>query len=365
MRGAPVLRNIGARRPWVTRVLQRLGLESAFSDIEQVIGNHMAMHVHCVIVGQHDQGFEIMIDSRSPMPGVGPGCKTPSFSQLKNAMIEYCRLCESTRIDSSLAPELPSLPSSAGEASLPVPAGVFPPGLSAKRSGLASLPPGSDAKRSKAPSPPPIAQEPRRSPQDAEPDSDDGWGEWSGGQKTVASTQWPWQTELRGILETADGDWSMATWNPGTGSTLEIEAFVRDAYGSQVAVVNLQEFHDRISITGDWLQLRSDLGGRHLIILGHPKRIRSIARHDEQLFDDNTAWLSAVLTTCHHKRVYNVCIHIDHTAANPNTRGTSTKRQAILDTLANAIWKQWGAHDLHVLAGDFNQQGVSNRMHKK
>ncbi len=108
MRGAPVLRNIGARRPWVTRVLQRLRLESAFSDIEQVIGNHMAMHVLCVIVGQRDQGFEIMIDSRSPMPGVGPGCKTPSFSQLKNAVIEYCRLCEFTRIDSSLAPELPS-----------------------------------------------------------------------------------------------------------------------------------------------------------------------------------------------------------------------------------------------------------------
>ena len=108
--------------------------------------------------------------------------------------------------------------------------------------------------------------------------------------------------------------------------------------------------------------MRSDLGGRHLLILGHPKRIRSIARHDEQLFDDNTAWLSAVLTTCRHKHVYNVCAHINHTTANPNNRGTSTKRQAILDTLANAIWKQWGAHDLHVLAGDFNQQGVSNRM---
>ena len=56
--------------------------------------------------------------------------------------------------------------------------------------------------------------------------------------------------------------------------------------------------------------------------------------------------------------------HSNHTTANPNNRGTSTKRQAILDTLANAISKQWGAHDLHVLAGDFNQQGVSNRMPK-
>ncbi len=163
----------------------------------------------------------------------------------------------------------------------------------------------------------------------------------------------------------ADGHWSMATWNPGTGSTLEIEAFVRDAYESQVAVVNLQEFHDRISITGDWLQLRSNLGGRHLLILGHPKRIRSIARQHEELCDDRTAWLSAVLTTHDHERVYNVCTHIDHTIANPNNRGTSTKRQAILGTFANAISEEWGAHDLHVLAGDFNRPGVANRMHQQ
>ncbi len=300
MRGAPVLRDVGARRPWVTRVLQRLGLESAFSDIEQVIGNHMAMRVLCVIVGQHDQGFEIMIDSRSPMPGVGPGCKTPSFSQLRNALDEYCRLCESTRIDSSLAPGLASLPSSAGEASSAVPAGVYVmQGLSAKRSG--NLPPGSDAKRFKAPSPPPIAEEPCRSPQDEEPDNDDCWDESTGVQKTVPSTRWPWQTELRDIVAR---DWSMATWNPGSGSRLEIDMFIRDAYDSEVAVVNLQEFHDGIHITGDWLQLRSQLGGRHLLILGHPKRIRSIARQDEQLFDDNAAWLSAVLTTCHHEHVY-------------------------------------------------------------
>ena len=114
MRGTPVLRDVGARRPWVARVLQRLGLESTFSDVEQVIGNHTAMHVLCLIVGKHDQGFEIMIDSHTPMPGVEPGCKTPPFSRLRNALDEYCRLCESIRIDSCLAPGLASLPSSAG-----------------------------------------------------------------------------------------------------------------------------------------------------------------------------------------------------------------------------------------------------------
>ena len=102
-----------------------------------------------------------------------------------------------------------------------------------------------------------------------------------------------------------------------------------------------------------------------MLILGRPKRIRSIARQHEELCDDRTAWLSAVLTTHNHERVYNVCTHINHYTANPNNRGTSTKRQAILDTLANAISKQWGAHDLHVLAGDFNQQGAANRMHQQ